>query len=228
MEKLSVKSWAEEDRPREKFIQKGRHTLSDAELIAILLGSGSREESAVELARRILQGCGNDLQALGRLRLQDLTAFHGMGNAKAITLMAALELGRRRREAIPAALPKITCSEDAAMILQPLIGDLDHEEFWVLFLNRANLLVGQQQISKGGMSGTVADPRIIFQAALHRKATGIILCHNHPSGNLKPSEADIRLTKNLLEGGKVLEIQVLDHLIVTTGGYYSFADEGKL
>lgn len=228
MEKLSVKSWAEEDRPREKFMQKGRHTLSDAELVAILLGSGSREESAVELARRILQGCDNDLQALGRLRLQDLTAFHGMGNAKAITLMAALELGRRRRETTPATLPKITCSEDAAAILQPLIGDLDHEEFWVLFLNRANLLVGREQISKGGMSGTVADPRIIFQSALHHKSTGIILCHNHPSGNLKPSDADIRLTKNLSEGGKVLEIQVLDHLIVAAGGYYSFADEGKL
>lgn len=228
MEKLSVKSWAEEDRPREKFIQKGRHTLTDAELVAILLGSGSRYESAVELARRILQGCGNDLQALGRVQIQDLTAYHGMGSAKAIALMAALELGRRRRDTAPATLPKISCSEDAAAILQPLIGDLDHEEFWVLFLNRANFLIGQQQISKGGMSGTVADPRIIFQTALYQKSTGIILCHNHPSGNLKPSEADLRLTKNLLEGGKVLEIQVLDHLIVTSGGYYSFADEGKL
>jgi len=228
MEKLTVKAWAEEDRPREKFVQKGRHTLSDAELIAILFGSGSRDETAVELARRVLQGCGNDLQALGRLQLTDLTGYRGIGEAKAVALMAALELGRRRRETVSEPLPKITCSEHAAAILQPLIGDLGHEEFWVLFLNRANLLIAREQISKGGMSGTVADPRIIFQSALQHKCTGIILCHNHPSGNLKPSEADIRLTKNLAEGGKVLEITVLDHLIVTVAGYYSFADEGKL
>jgi DNA repair protein RadC len=228
MEKLTVKAWAEEDRPREKFISKGRHTLSDAELIAILLGSGSREETAVELARRLLLECGNDLHTLGRLPLNKLTEFNGIGSAKAVTLMAAIELGRRRREAIPETLKKITCSEDAAAVLQPQLADLSHEEFWVLFLNRANLLIAREQISKGGISGTVADPRIIFQAALQHKSTGIILFHNHPSGNLKPSEADLRLTKNLVAAGKVLEISVLDHIIISTTGYYSFADDGKL
>ncbi|MFM2206173.1 MAG: repair protein RadC [Bacteroidota bacterium] len=228
MEKLTVKAWSEEDRPREKFIAKGRHSLSDAELIAILLGSGSREETAVELARRLLLECGNDLHTLGRLPLKKLTEFHGIGSAKAVTLMAAIELGRRRREATPETLKKITCSEDAAAILQPLLEDLNHEEFWVLFLNRANLMIAREQISKGGISGTVADPRIIFQTALQHKSTGIILCHNHPSGNLKPSEADLRLTKNLTAAGKVLEITVLDHIIISTSGYYSFADDGKL
>lgn len=228
MEKLTVKAWAEEDRPREKFMLKGRHTLSDAELIAILLGSGSRTETAVELARRVLQESKNDLQLLGRMNLNDLTAFNGIGAAKAVTLMAALELGRRRKEVQSDPMKKIGCSEDAAGIFQPLLGDLGHEEFWVLFLNRANLMITHRQISKGGMSGTIADPRIIFQHALQFKATGIILCHNHPSGNLKPSDADIRLTKNLVEAGKVLEITVLDHLIVTQAGYYSFSDEGRL
>lgn len=228
MEKLTMKTWAEEDRPREKFMLKGRHSLSDAELIAILLGSGTRDETAVELARRILNGCGNDLQALGKMNQTDLTAFHGVGPAKAVTLMAALELGRRRRDTHPVESKKITSSREAASVFQPLLGDLPHEEFWVMFLNRANIFLSHRQISKGGMSGTVADPRIIFQMALQEKATGIILCHNHPSGNLQPSEADLRLTRNLVEAGKVLEISVLDHLIVTQGGYFSFADEGKI
>lgn len=228
MEKLPVKSWAEEDRPREKLMLKGRHTLSDAELIAILFGSGSQHESAIELARRILNSCDNNLQSLGRMSPGDLIRFKGVGPAKAVTLIAALELGRRKTAALPGSTLKISSSEDAAKLLTEELGDLVHEEFWVIFLNRANHYISRQQISKGGLTGTVADPRIIFQLALQQKATGLILAHNHPSGNLKPSDADIRLTKNLVEAGKVLEILVLDHLIVTQNGYYSFADEGKI
>lgn len=228
MEKLSVKAWAEEDRPREKLRAHGRHTLSDAELIAILFGSGNRQFSAVELARQVLSSCENDLQQLARRNAEELMHFKGIGEAKAVTLIAALELGRRKNAATTTNMIKINGSEIAARLLQEILGDLQHEEFWVLFLNRANQLIGKQQISKGGMTGTVADPKIIFQHALHQKATGIILSHNHPSGNLKPSDADIRLTKNLVEAGRVLEITVLDHLIITQKGYYSFADDGKL
>jgi len=225
---MTIKSWAEEDRPREKMLLKGKHSLSDAELIAILIGSGNREESAVELARKILQVTGNNLQQLGKLELTELMEFKGIGESKAITILAALELGRRRKENVAIELQKISCSKDALNIFQPLLGDLAHEEFWILFLNRANFILGKSQVSKGGMSGTIADPRMIFKAALNHKASSIILCHNHPSGNTKPSEADIRLTKNLAESGKLLEISVLDHLIVTQNGFYSFADEGLL
>lgn len=228
MEKLPVNAWAEEDRPREKLMTHGRHTLTDAELMAILFGSGSRQESAVELARKVLHRYGNDLQALGALSAKELMNFRGIGEAKAVTLLAALELGKRRHVSQRPEQTKVESSETAAQLFQEPLGDLGHEEFWVLFLNRANRLIARQQISKGGITGTVADPRIIFQSALEHRATGIILGHNHPSGNLKPSDADIRLTKNMKEAGRVLEITVLDHLIVTREGYYSFADEGRL
>lgn len=228
MDHLSIKSWAEEDRPREKLLLKGRHSLSDAELIAILIGSGNAQETAVDLSRRILSGNSNDLNLLGKLNVQELKKFKGIGEAKALTIIAALELGRRRKESKSPPQDKITCSKEVFTIMQPLLGDLMHEEFWVIFLNRANNVIGKQQISTGGMSGTVADPRMIFKAALDRKATSIVLCHNHPSGNEQPSAADRQLTKNITEGGKVLEITVLDHIIVTQNGFYSFADEGLI
>ena len=223
---LSIKSWSEEDRPREKFMLKGRHTLTDAELIAILISTGNQNESAVELARKILQQSDNNLNKLSRLNVQELMRIKGIGKAKAITILAALELGKRRKEGQDLKAVQITGSKDAVDIFQPLLGDLLHEEFWVLFLNRANRIISKQQISTGGMSGTVADPRMIFKAALDQKALSIILCHNHPSGNIQPSTADIQLTKNIVEAGKVLEISVLDHVIITQTGFYSFADEG--
>jgi DNA repair protein RadC len=228
MQKLSIKSWAEEDRPREKLCLKGKHSLADAELIAILLGSGTAEESAVELSRRILAGAGNNLQELGRLTVADLMQYKGIGEAKAVTIVAAMELGRRRRDTPALQRQRIVTSRDAAAILQPLLADLAHEEFWLLFLNRNNVLLGQHALSSGGMTGTVVDPKMIFRAALESKATSVILCHNHPSGNLKPSDEDIRLTRKLSEAGRLMEIQVIDHLIVSQHGFYSFADEGLL
>ena len=225
---LSIKAWAEEDRPREKLLLKGRHSLSDAELIAILIGSGNAGETAVDLARRILSANSNDLNLLGRVNVMELQKFKGIGEAKAVTIVAALELGRRRKESKEQESKKITSSREGVDLMQPLLGDLLHEEFWVIFLNRANCIIGKQQISKGGMSGTVADPRMIFKAAIDQKAISIILCHNHPSGNNQPSAADLQLTKNITEAGKVLEIAVLDHIIVTQHGFYSFADEGLI
>ena len=223
---LTIKLWSEEDRPREKLMAKGRHTLSDAELLAILLGTGSKNESAVELARKVLQKTDQNLNKLSRMNVKELTRIKGIGEAKAITILAALELGKRRKELKEEKVCQITSSNDAVEIFQPLLGDLLHEEFWVLFLNRANRIINKVQISTGGMSGTVADPRMIFKAALDEKAVSIILCHNHPSGNKQPSTADIQLTKNIVEAGKVLEIGVLDHVIITQSSHYSFADEG--
>ena len=226
--RIPIKAWAEEDRPREKFMLKGRHTLSDAELLAILIGTGNVDETAVELSRRILQENENNLYKLSRTNVQELSRFKGIGSTKAITILAALELGKRRKESLDTERKKITSSQDVMDIFQPLLGDLLHEEFWILFLNRANRVINKQQISVGGMSGTVADPRMIFKAALDQKAVSIILCHNHPSGNNQPSQSDIQLTRNLFGAGKVLEIMVLDHLIITQGSFYSFADEGLL
>jgi DNA repair protein RadC len=228
MEKMTIKAWAEEDRPREKLMLKGRHVLSDAELIAILISSGNAEESAVELSKRILGKVDNNLHELSKLTVSDLTTFKGIGEAKAISIVAAMELGRRRKDADVVKREKITTSKDAADIFQPLLGDHHHEEFWMLSLNRANHIVAKQPVSSGGMSGTVVDPKMIFKAALDNKASSVILCHNHPSGNTKPSDADIKLTKNIVEAGRVLEIPVLDHIIVTQNGFFSFADEGLL
>jgi DNA repair protein RadC len=228
MEHIPIRSWAEEDRPREKLLLKGRHSLSDAELLAILIGSGNAKETAVDVARRMLNECENDLHKLSRLNVADLKKVKGIGEAKAIRISAAFELGRRKKDTPASIQVKVAGSKEAVSIFQPLLGDLLHEEFWTLFLNRANRIITKDKISTGGMSGTVADPRMIFKAALDHKAVSIILCHNHPSGNIQPSAADIQLTKNMVEAGKVLEINVLDHIIVTQNGFFSFADEGLI
>ncbi len=225
---ISIKSWNEDDRPREKLQLKGRAALSDAELIAILLGSGSKSESAVDLAKRLLQSVDNNINALGRLTIQDLQKFKGIGPAKAISIITALELGKRRRMAGALELKKISSSQSAFDLLQPLLGDLGHEEFWVVFLNNSNKVLSHQCISKGGLTGTVADVRMIFTQALAFKSTALILAHNHPSGKNKPSTADIALTRKVKEAGQVMDIQVLDHIIIAHQSYYSFADEGRL
>jgi DNA repair protein RadC len=225
---LSIKSWSPEDRPREKLILKGKSALSDAELIAILLGSGTSSLSAVELAKKVLQPAGNNLHELARHTVKDLIKIKGIGEAKALTIVAALELGRRRKEIEGNEKPKITGSRDAYDILKADLMDISHEEFWIVLLNRANRVIKKSQISQGGVAGTVADPKIIFKLALEELASGIILAHNHPSGNLTASQADLDLTKKIKDAGKLLEIQVLDHIIVAAQKYFSFADEGLL
>ncbi len=226
--KLKIKSWDEADRPREKMLQKGKAALSDAELIAILLGSGTASLSAVELARQILKSVDNNLHELAKLTVNDLMKFKGIGEAKAISIVSALELGRRRKETEPVKKTKISSSKDAYEYMQAELLDLSHEEFWILLLNRAHQVIKKRQISSGGVSGTVADPKIIFKHALEVLASGIILMHNHPSGNLNASQQDIDLTRKLVASGKSLEISVLDHIIFTNQGYFSFADEGIL
>jgi DNA repair protein RadC len=223
---LTIKSWAEEDRPREKLLEKGRHVLTEAELIAILIGSGNREETAVELSKRILVSVGNNLNELGKLTVSELSRFKGIGEAKAISIIAALELGRRRKETEITKREKITSSKDVFELMRPLMIDLPHEEFWLLMLNRANVVIKKEIISRGGVAGTVVDNRIIFKTALENYASSIIVCHNHPSGNLKPSDADLSITKKIKEVGKIMEIQLLDHLIITENGFYSFVDQG--
>ena len=225
---FTIKQWNEDDRPREKLLSKGKVALSDAELIAILIGSGSREESAVELSKRILSGIDNSLNELGKLTVNDLTKFKGIGEAKAISIITALELGRRRRLEEALERPKIASSRSVFDVMQPIIGELQHEEFWIIFLNNANKIQLKTQMSKGGITGTLVDTRLIFKRALELVATGLILCHNHPSGTLKPSTSDINLTNKIKKGGDVLDIKVLDHLIITEKEYYSFADEGIL
>ncbi|KFC59283.1 hypothetical protein FEM08_18870 [Flavobacterium gilvum] len=205
---------------------KGKSVLSDAELIAILIGSGSRNESAVDLSKRILGSVDNNLNALGKLSIAQLMNFKGIGEAKAISIIAAMELGRRRKNEDVVELTKITSSKAVFGLMQPIIGELAHEEFWVLFLNNSNKVLFKSQLSKGGMTGTMVDVRIVFKIALEQNATAIILAHNHPSGKLQPSDADIQLTKKLKIAGQQLDIPVLDHLIITENGYYSFADEG--
>lgn len=226
--KISIKAWAEEDRPREKLNAQGRRALSDAELIAILIGSGSRNESAVELSKRILHHYDNDLNKLGRASITELSKFKGIGEAKAISIIAALELGRRRGDAEVKTPETIIGSKSAYLVLRRHLVDLPHEEFWLLLLSRSNKLISKELISKGGLSGTLADPKIIFHIALQHQASSVILAHNHPSNNLKPSQQDIELTKKLHQAGKILDIGVLDHLIITDDGYFSFADEGLL
>ena len=226
-EKLAITSWAEEDRPREKLLSKGKQALSDAELIAILLGSGSRDETAVGLAKRILSSVENNLIDLGNCSLAELQRFKGIGEAKAITIAAAAELGRRRQFTDPKKRPQITSSHDAYQVIAPVLMDLAHEEFWILMLNRSNLVIGKEKISSGGVAGTVVDAKNVFlRAILKERATGIILCHNHPSGNLQPSQADIALTKKIKGGGQLIDIAVHDHLIIAGGKYFSFADDG--
>jgi DNA repair protein RadC len=221
-----INQWAEDDRPREKFLLKGKSTLSDSELLAILIGSGSRNESAVQLCQRILASAENNLNTLGKISVAQLMKFKGIGEAKAISIAAALELGRRRRAEDAIDLKKITSSKAVFNIMQPIIGELPHEEFWVLYLNNSNKVIYKAQLSKGGITGTVVDIRLVFKIAFEQNATGLILSHNHPSGKLIASEADLKITKRIKEAGQTLEIQVLDHIIITENGYLSFQDEG--
>lgn len=225
---LNILSWAEEDRPREKLLLKGKAALTDAELIGILIGSGTRSISAVDLSKLILNHIGNDLNALAKLSVVDLQKFKGIGEAKAISIVSALELGRRRKESYSQKKVRISSSDDAYQLMKPELLDLAYEVFWVILLNRANQVIKKHPISIGGVSGTVVDPKIIFKAALDNLACSLILVHNHPSGNLKPSQADIKLTKKMKDAGTLLEIPVLDHLIFTDEGYLSFADEGMM
>jgi DNA repair protein RadC len=225
---LPITAWAEDDRPREKLLTKGRLALSDAELIAILLGSGSRNESAVDLAKRILKSVEKNLNELSKLSLADLMKFKGIGEAKAITIAAALELGRRRQTSDFLELPVIKSSSDAYRAIAPVLQDLPHEEFWILILNKGNKVLGKEQLSIGGTDATIVDARIVFRKAIEAKAISIIVCHNHPSGTMRPSPADVELTRKLKGAGEVLGIPVLDHLIVVDKGYFSFADEGIL
>jgi DNA repair protein RadC len=225
---ISIKNLSPDDQPREKLLEKGKSALSDAEIIAILIGSGSRSKSAVQLCQEILADVKGDLNALARLSVQDLMRYKGIGEAKAISIAAALELGRRR---VPESFNKseaIKSANDVFKLMKPYFADKEHEEFYALFLNRANKVKAVEPISIGGFSGTVADGKVIFKRALEKSASSMILCHNHPSGNLKPSKADINLTNNLKSFGKMIDMPVLDHLIFTDESYYSFADEGML
>ena len=225
---FSIKNWSQDDQPREKLRDKGKATLSDAELVAILIGSGSRDESAVKLCQRILASVDNNLSELGKLSIKQLMEFKGIGEAKAITIAAALELGRRRRGEEALNKKKITSSASVFELMQPIIGELPHEEFWIVYLNNSNKVIQKNQLSKGGITGTLVDVRLALKTALEVSATGIILAHNHPSGTLKPSEADKQLTAKLSAAAKSLDIKVLDHLIITEKAYFSFADENIL
>jgi DNA repair protein RadC len=225
---IKITEWAVEDRPREKLMIKGAASLSDAELLGILISSGTKEKSAVDLGRELLGSVGNNLNALGKLSVSDLKKIHGIGSARAVTIIAALELGRRRKLAETTNTQKINGSRDVAEIFQPLLSDLSHEEFWILFINRSNKVISKMKLSQGGISGTVTDIRIIMKKALEHLASGIIVCHNHPSGNLNPSESDIQITNKIKESGKLFDIQLHDHLIISDKDYYSFADNGLL
>jgi len=224
----AIPQWAEEDRPREKLLLKGRQALSDSELIAILIGSGSRNESAVELSKRILQSVEHNLNELAKISILDLQKFKGIGEAKAISIAAALELGRRRQASDFIAKKKISVSKDAFEILNAKLADLPHEEFWTLYLNRKNEVIHKERISVGGLTGTVADVRIIMNIAIQKLACGIIIAHNHPSGNLKPSKADRQLTKNIKEACRLFDITLIDHLIIGYGEYFSFSDRREI
>ena len=227
-QKYSIKQWAKDDRPREKLLSKGSASLSDSELLAILISTGSREKSAIELAKDILKIGKDNLNELGKLTVKDLMSIKGIGEAKAITITAALELGRRRQASFNLTKPIIASSSEVANYLQNLLKDYPHEVFAVLFLNRANKINHFEIISQGGMTGTVADPRLILAGAIKVAACGMILVHNHPSGSLKPSGADIDLTKKIKTAGTYFDMKVFDHLIITSETYLSFADEGVL
>ncbi len=223
-----IRSWSEDDKPREKLLLKGKTALSDAELIAILIGSGSRNESAVSLSQRILASVDHNLNALGKLTVAQLNNFKGIGDAKAIAIQAAMELGRRRRIEEAVALQKITSSTTIFDLMQPIIGELPYEEFWIIYLNNANKIISKSQLSKGGITGTVVDVRLVFKTALALGAVAIILTHNHPSGTLTPSESDKQITRKLKTGGEQLDIKILDHIIITETQYFSFSDAGIL
>jgi len=222
---VSIKNWALEDRPREKMLIKGIQSLSDAELIAVMIRSGSRDGSAVDLARQVLFNAENDLDRLGRYDVHDLRKIKGIGEAKAVTILAALELGRRRKITTREQGGRITCSADIFSLMYPLIGDIVYEEFWVILLNRSNKPVEKKKISQGGIAGTVTDVRLIMKSAIEILACSIIICHNHPSGNIKPSDADISITRKIKESAGIMDIMLLDHIIIAGQSYFSFADE---
>lgn len=226
--RVPIRDWAKDDRPRERLMAQGPRALSDAELLAILIRSGTTKESALDVAKRLMAKAGNDLHRLGAMTVPDFTVVRGIGEAKAISIVAALELGRRRRERDSSDRPSVTSSAVAHELIRPKLADLPHEEFWLLLLDRGNRLLEATSVSRGGLHGTVADPKVIFKEALDKRASCLVLCHNHPSGQLRPSEEDIRLTRKLVEGARLLDIQVQDHLIVTSAGYYSFADNGMM
>ncbi len=228
VKKKSIKHWDEMDKPREKLLAKGKDALSDSELLGILLGSGTRDLSAVELAREILSSNNSNLNSLAALSVADLMKYKGIGEAKAITITAALELGRRRRESEVLKKKKITSSKDIFEYMLPVMENKPFEEFWIVLLNRSNSIINREMISIGSLTASLADPRKIFKMALEKLAAAIILCHNHPSGNLRPSDSDIQLTKKLKAGGLLLEINILDHLIFADNSYFSFADAGLL
>ncbi|WP_370477887.1 RadC family protein [Tamlana flava] len=225
---FSIKNWSQDDQPREKLLYKGKTALSDAELVAILIGSGNKNESAVALCKRILASVDNNLSALGRLSIKQLMEFNGIGEAKAITIAAALELGRRRRSEEALERKKITSSTSVFELMQPIIGELEHEEFWIIYLNNSNKVIQKNQLSKGGITGTLVDVRLVLKNALEVGAVGLILAHNHPSGTLNPSAADKQITEKLKSASESLDIKILDHLIITEKAYFSFADEGIL
>lgn len=226
---LIIKDWDESDRPREKLRLKGRSALSDAEILAIIIGSGTKGCSAVDLAKKILYDCNNDLNQVGKLTIDNLCSrYHGIGEARAITIVASLELAKRKASITQVEKYQINSSHSAYKLLHPMIADLPHEEFWVVLLNRANRVIKTDCISQGGLTGTIADIRIIMRSAIESLATGIVLAHNHPSGNLKPSEQDVQITHKIRDAGNIFEIPVIDHIIVTETGYFSFADEDML
>jgi len=225
---MIIKEWSERERPREKLFLNGRLALTDVELLAILIGSGNQKETALCISRKILSNTDYNLSDLSRLSVHKLMKFRGIGKVKALTIIAALELGRRQRNQNVMEASKLNNSKSVFDLMQPLIGDLDHEEFWVLLLNNANKLKYKWQLSVGGITATLVDVRLIYKKALEMGATSIILCHNHPSGNLKPSQSDIMLTKKIIKGANLLDVKILDHVIVTEKSCYSFADEGCL
>ncbi|WP_452602155.1 RadC family protein [Pontimicrobium sp. MEBiC06410] len=225
---FSIKNWSEGDQPREKLLNKGKEVLSDAELVAILIGSGNKHESAVDLCKRILASVNNNLSELGKLTTKQLMNFNGIGEAKAVSIVAALELGRRRRGSEALDRKKITSSRSVFELMQPIIGELPHEEFWIIYVNNSNKVIQKNQLSKGGITGTLVDVRLALKIALEVGAIGIVLAHNHPSGTLSPSKADIALTKKLKLASESLDIKVLDHLIITEKSYFSFADSNLL
>lgn len=225
---VKITNWAVEDRPREKLILKGTSSLSDAELLGILISSGTKDRSAVDIGRELLSLADNNLNTLGKLTIGDLKKLRGIGPARAVTIAAALELGRRRKLAEVPDVAQIKCSKDVADIFQPILSDLAHEEFWILFLNRSNRVINRMKLSQGGVSGTVTDVRMIMKKAIENLSSGIIVCHNHPSGNLNPSESDSKITQKIKDAGNIMDIQLLDHLIISDKDYYSFADNGLL
>ena len=225
---MSIKFLSEDDRPREKFLLKGKSALSDSELLAIILGSGNTQESAVDLSRRILKRVDNNWQKLSLLSIKDLMKFKGIGEAKAISVAAALEIGRRKAsQEIPEKI-SIKSSAEAFAVFFPHLSDLRTEEFWVIFLNQKNQIIYKSQISKGGITGTIVDVRVLFKMALEHYATSIIVAHNHPTGNLKPSDADLKITRNIKNAGEILDIKLTDHLIIGENAFFSFQDEGLL